>query len=525
MALRQRAHLACADQRQIGGRWLPYCSGFKAIPGQTDLATVHPGLAAQWHPELNDGLTPDEVTAGSGKRVWWLCVNQHSWRATVSSRSGEVTGCPHCAGNLVWPGVNDLATVYPEMAKQWHPVNNGELTPNLVMPHSKQPVWWRCAAGHEWEASPKYRQGLHGCPDCTTAGTSEQEVRLRHELAAAGVPIQHDHGPIQTARLRPVRADMVCPNWRLVLEWDGKYFHANTIRQDLKQNGYLAEAGWRVVRIREELPRTTDDDCVVGIFRPGRVKDIADIVLRHLQSLGYLASELDDYLADSRPWAQADADAELATLRSVSLATENPSLAAQWHPTRNANLTPLHVSPRSDARVWWLCAAGHEWKAPVYRRARGIGCGYCAGSKAIPGETDLATVRPDLAAQRHPDRNGDLTPSRVTSRSGQKVWWRCDKAHEWDATVNDRYGGYGCPYCSGKRVLQGWNDLATVRPDLAGQWHPDRNGDLTPQAVSKGSHKRAWWRCDANHEWSAAIKDRSRHNGTGCPHCSKPNRH
>jgi len=149
------------------------------------------------------------------------------------------------------------------------------------------------------------------------------------------------------------------------------------------------------------------------------------------------------------------------------LATLRPDLAAQWDPDRNGELAPQDVTAGSGRKAWWRCDRGHAWEAAVRNRASGSGCTVCTGKQVLAGINDLATVRPDLAAQWHPDRNGELAPQDVTVGSNRKVWWRCDRGHAWKATVARRAGGRGCPVCAGKQVLAGFNDLATVRPDLA----------------------------------------------------------
>ncbi|MBQ8623595.1 MAG: zinc-ribbon domain-containing protein [Oscillospiraceae bacterium] len=83
----------------------------------------------------------------------------------------------------------------------------------------------------------------------------------------------------------------------------------------------------------------------------------------------------------------------------------------------------------------------------------------------------------------------------------------------------NRAKGRGCPYCSGKKILSGYNDLATTNPNLATEWHPDKNGVLLPTMVSPGSHKKVWWLCKKGHEWQASIENRSK--GSSCPICRK----
>ena len=203
------------------------------------------------------------------------------------------------------------------------------------------------------------------------------------------------------------------------------------------------------------------------------------------------------------------------------LATVRSDIAAEWHPTKNGALTPDQCLPLSNKKVWWRCSKGHEWEAIIGSRvSKGSGCPYCAGKKAIPGENDLATVRPDIAAEWHPTRNGDLSPSMVLPYSGKKVWWLCPKGHAYATSIINRTKiNSGCPYCAGQKVLPGFNDLATKYPELAKQWHPTLNGDLTPDQVTPGSNKKVWWMCDEGHVWQAVINNRAR-KGRGCPICS-----
>lgn len=125
-----------------------------------------------------------------------------------------------------------------------------------------------------------------------------------------------------------------------------------------------------------------------------------------------------------------------------------------------------------------------------------------------PKGKSLAEVNSELAKQWHPTKNGDLTPSDVSSLSNKQVWWKCDKGvdHEWFSRVSTRSGGSGCSICTNKVIVLS-NCLATTNPELAKEWHPSRNGDLTPFFFSQGSEKKVWWKCDkgVDHEWKSSI--------------------
>ena len=111
-----------------------------------------------------------------------------------------------------------------------------------------------------------------------------------------------------------------------------------------------------------------------------------------------------------------------------------------------------------------------------------------------------------------------LTPVDVKPNSDKKVWWKCSRGHEWQATINSRNAGCDCPICSNKKILKGYNDLQTVNPALAKEWNYENNNVLTPAEVSPNSGKKVWWKCQRGHEWQATIN--SRNNRNGCPVCN-----
>lgn len=142
----------------------------------------------------------------------------------------------------------------------------------------------------------------------------------------------------------------------------------------------------------------------------------------------------------------------------------------------------------------------------------------------------LTKDRPDLASQWHPTRNGTRLPEDFTSGSSKRAWWLCPKGsdalpHEWDSVIKSRTLRKGsCPFCSGQRLLSGFNDLQSAFPEIAKEWHPTKNKDLSPSEISKGSGKRVWWRCQNStdalpHDWETQVVKRTSL-GRGCPYCA-----
>lgn len=200
--------------------------------------------------------------------------------------------------------------------------------------------------------------------------------------------------------------------------------------------------------------------------------------------------------------------------------SQNPEIAKEWHPTKNDDLLPTQIFAKTSIKkVWWQCSLGHEWDAKPLHRANGSGCPVCTNRTVLKGFNDISTTHPNLAKEWHPTKNIHK-PNEVSIGTKNKIWWLGECGHEWESIPYDRYAKQlGCVYCSGFKTLKGFNDIATTHPHLVGEWHPTKNGNLSPQDVSAGSAKQSWWKCSLGHEWKAVVATRGS-GGSGCPYCS-----
>lgn len=128
-----------------------------------------------------------------------------------------------------------------------------------------------------------------------------------------------------------------------------------------------------------------------------------------------------------------------------NLAVLYPSLAREWHPTKNGCKTPFDFLPGSNKKVWWLCDNGHEYHSTPGNRVCGTGCNVCA-KKATCEDENLMVCKPTVATYWHPTKNGDKTPFDFRPMSNKKVWWRCDEGHEWQRPICDMDEG-NSPNC------------------------------------------------------------------------------
>ncbi|MEW5859180.1 MAG: zinc-ribbon domain-containing protein, partial [Cyanobacteriota bacterium] len=209
--------------------------------------------------------------------------------------------------------------------------------------------------------------------------------------------------------------------------------------------------------------------------------------------------------------------------RTNCLSRRYPEIAKEWHPTNNGTLTPDQILAGSGKKAWWRCPKDpdHEWKASIVQRVKGSGCPYCSRHK-VSDVNSLSILYPEIAAQWHSIKNREITPDQVSVHSNKKIWWQCSASpdHEWETSIANRVSGKGCRFCAGREVSP-THSLASRYPEIAKEWHPTKNGTLTPNRVLPGSHKKAWWLCsiDLSHEWEAVIK--SRVAGSGCSACNK----
>ena len=411
------------------------------------LSVSHPELSAEWHSTKNGDLCPEDVTAGSARKVWWQCEIGHEWDDSPGHRAGRGSGCAVCAGKRILVGFNDLASRRPDLAAQWHPTKNGDVGPTDVSPGSSKRFWWVDEHGHQWESQVNNRANGTGCPVCV----GQKVLAGFNDLAFRRPDVAADWHPTRNGDLSP----------QAIAEFSGRKV-------------------WFRCAEGHEWQSTVRNRTTLGLGCP--------------------------VCAGQKVLAGFN-----------DMATTAPTLAAQWHPTRNAPLTPQDVFRSTAKRFWWQDALGHEWEASANERSNGNNCPYCSGQRILVGFNDLATRRPDLADEWHPTRNGDRTPQIVTMMNGTKAWWRCRHGHEWEAIVAGRSSGSGCPACAGQVVITGVNDLASRMPHVAQSWHPTKNAPSTPQTTHVYSNRKMWFLCPVGHEWLSTVNNRS--HGQGCPEC------
>ena len=380
-------------------------------------AVKYPALASQWPPELNGDVTPDMIFASDRNDYWWILsyddpkTGKHFefvWQASPLERicaKGEA--CPYLSGKAVWPGFNDLASNYPELAKQWHPTRNGDLKPTDVTCGKNKKVFWYLpyddpeTGKHfdfEWEAWIRDRVNGAQCPYFTgnKVWPGFNDFATKHpELAKQWHPTKNEN-------LKPT--EIAC-NRHEDIWWLYPY--------DDPITGKHFDFEWRA----SPNARITNSGC--------------------------------PFLTGKAVWSGFN-----------DLESRYPEIAKQWHPTKNRGFLPSEISYASNKEFFWLYSyddpiTGRHfdfvWKSKVENRTLlGEECPFLAPSpKVWMGFNDLATCYPEIAAEFHPTKNRKQTPDGIYKSSSRKYWWKCSKCGKvWRASAKERIDqGAMCSQC------------------------------------------------------------------------------
>lgn len=186
------------------------------------------------------------------------------------------------------------------------------------------------------------------------------------------------------------------------------------------------------------------------------------------------------------------------------LATRYPAIgkeASGWDST-------LVLSGSNENRDW-KCPLGHKYSCRIsHRTLRNIGCPICSNHQALAGFNDLATTHPHLALEL-----SNFDPTKTINAGGKPVEWKCQLGHIYKMRISDRKKGDGCPFCSNRKLLIGFNDLLTTNPKIAAE-----ADNWDPTTIVAGSNSVQKWKCKLGHKWSA--QPNARLSGKNCPYCA-----
>ena len=400
----------------------PICSGQKILPGFNDLSTLHPEIARQafgWDPKL--------ISKGSNKKFEWICDLGHIWTSNVANRTRRGDGCTICSNHVTLPGFNDLATVFPDIARQadgWDPT--------LLAGQSSKKMNWKCDQGHRWRAQVASRTNMKsGCPICS------------------GKVVLSGFNDLQTT------------NPKLALQafgWDPTTItRASNKKMEWKcEEGHFWESTVNNRNANKNCPTCSGNQVLIGHN---------DLATTHPElaneAFGWDPETFTSGSSRSGPidWRCSQGHIWKATIASRGsgngcpvcagqkvwpgyndLATTHPEIAKQAY-----GWDPSTVMAGTDKKLDWICNLGHVWKVRGAERMGGSNCPICLGQKVLVGFNDLATTNPSVASEAF-----EWNPTTLTAGSGLKRKFKCEHGHTWVTAIATRTGfnKSGCPTCS-----------------------------------------------------------------------------
>ena len=483
----------------------------RVILDRNSLVIKNPELCEEWNYTQNGTLTPYDVTPGSNKKVWWLGKCGHEWQATINSRvSGN--GCPFCSNQRILAGFNDLATKSPELLEEWDYEKN-TLSPTEVGSGSKKAAWWKCPNGHSYEMEIHSRAGSQkcGCPYCSVP--AKRVLNGFNDLQTRYPDLAKEWHPTKNQSLSP--DSVLCGSAKKVW-WLGKCGHEYEQSIVNRVNG-------------GSCPYCSHQKLLKGF---------------------------NDF------------------------ATEHPELLKEWDHEKNT-YAPDSIMSHSKYKAWWKCPFGHSYQARMYNRCGSThsGCPICAKEnhtsfpeqalyyyvkkvfpdainsdrRAIGVELDIfiPSVRAAIEYDGRYWHSNKKTEQKKNSlcrekgislirvrEAGLQLYQDCICVMREDVVSNDSLSSIiqqallklGCALdvnvdkdsaliYDSYIVTQKSQSLQNNYPDVAMEWHPTKNGNLTTEMVTPMTNKKVWWLGKCGHEWQMTVQDRVGRN-CGCPICS-----
>ena len=513
---RTRNYHSNFKKKKILGTGCPYCSNQKVCE-DNNLEFLYPKIAKQWHPTKNKKIKPKDIVAKSNKKYWWICKKGHTFQCSAYVKV-MTNGCYYCAGKRVCDD-NSLKILYPKIANQWHPTKNRNLTPDKFTAGSMRSFWWRCSYDHEWKASIHSRtKRKSNCPFC-----SNKKVHEKNSLFNCFPKIAKEWHPTRNGSITSKQV----------------VYGSNRNVWWICQNGHE----WKAMVVSRTGPK--------GTGCPRCSKRISSFEIRILSELESFfknikpiyklkGTEIDLLLEDYKIGIEYDGwyyhknrfqedkvknnflkknNIDLIRLRERPLKkVSKRDILIKQNELKKSDLNKLleqiiQITKVKNKKILQYINKKKFQSEAKYRK-------YLSFYPAPIPQNSLKESHKSLVEEWDFVKNFPLKPENFYTNSGLKVWWRCKKGHSWKIRIANRTGKQetGCPFCAGKKIDKN-NNLETLFPKIAQEFHKTRNGKFKPKDLSPGSHKKYWWKCRNGHEWKAIIKSRTEQK-TGCPYCS-----
>lgn len=499
----------------------PVCANKKVLAGYNDLESQFPEISREFDREKNS-KSPQEYLKFSGLPVYWKCPKcDYSYKMEIIRRTKNGQGCPCCSHQKLVSGKNDFATEYPEVMLSWDREKNRGIDPSKIFVSSlKQEVFWTCEHGHSYKCTIKQR--ITKNTPCTVCNGSEVRRGINDfpttdpEIFEEWDWTRNTVNPYEITRKYNEKVYWVC-------KFGHQYssvLYSRTVgkcgcEQCLKERKTSFPEQALYYYLKKVFPKTTNRD------RTPLLNEMeVDIYIPEIR----VAIEYDGF-----NWHKTSKNNEIDIKKNIICKKhgitlyrirENgcPNIEDSINITRKDNKT---YDSLKECFIELFSLLGITIDIDLVHDENNIFSQYIELRKS----NSLDKKFPIIASQWDEKNNGIIKPFMVAPYSNHSFYWICPKCGEsYRSTVANRVQGKNCPYCAGKKVKKGLNDLFTLRPDLELDWDWTENEKrhISPYKVSKGSGVLASWKCHiCGHKWNTTVSNRGSNHNRGCPNCAK----
>lgn len=498
----------------------------KLIPGKTDLLTLAPDIASEWDYERNN-KDPSEYTLHSGKRVFWICKKGHRFETKICHRTrgdGKATSCPYCAGKKALTGVNDVATVRPDVLSEWDYEKN-TIKPQELLIHSEKQCWWKCENGHSYQMMlcRKTQDKPYGCPICSNNRllTGFNDLRTKFpKLAEEWDYEKNDTKPEDHIAGTHKKVWWICPQCN-------NHYYASIKDRSYGEEGCPNCAFYYKTSLPEQtvyfyIHMYFED--AINSYRPNFLNSM----------------EIDIYIPSLKLGIEYDGESWHRNKKSDSVKSKI---------LKDYGVSLIRIKETNGVNEYGdFAVIKSEYKDNI----KTLNSALIELFKII-NQTYRSAVVPDIDIDRDLNKilrtvadtkkrkslaesgavalvewdydKNQVTPDHVTPGSHKKVWWKCqDCGSSWQQAIKTKVGGQlHCPKCrrknaGKKRII---NRIASGRktindfPKLVKEWIDQTN----PCDVLAGSEYKALWKCPrCGNEYYMSAKCRT-YQKQSCPKC------
>lgn len=423
---------------------------------------------------------------------------------------------------------NSLKAMKPDLMKEWDELTNSSLGlfPDALSPYTHKKASWKCSrCGHVWIAEINSRSRGTGCPNCKGEKISKakESVKPGNSLAERFPEIVKEWHPNRNGNIAP---ETINSGSKRVVWWQCEKGHeweaAVCNRTNSKNHTACPECS-------KELHTSFPEQAILfylSNYFPCENRAIID------------KKEIDVFIPSMKIGVEYDGryyHPEATRIRendkdryfeSIGLRIIRVKESTRNTVTDNC-IEYIYSSSNYDNLSWAIVELLKKFGIadPMNVNVQSNRLNILSQYIQLAKQKSLCELYPALADEWDVKGNNGLLPVQFTAGSHKKVLWKCSEGHSYPAAINERVRYYiqgktfGCPYCSGHKVLRGFNDLQTLFPAIAQEWDLTLNGDITPSDVTAGSSAKKFnWKCSkCGNVWSATVSNRT--HGRGCPTC------